>query len=87
MNDRAYPKKEDQARGQRDLKHAYDGLQQWAVEVVLRSKEDGSARGVCAVPGKASCIYEDCCDHPIWGYREVQESLRAATHHQPPSLA
>jgi hypothetical protein len=35
MNDRAYLKKEDQARGQGDLKHAYDGVQQWAVEVVL----------------------------------------------------
>ena len=35
MNDRAYLRKEDQARGQGDLKHAYDGVQQWAVEVVL----------------------------------------------------
>ena len=35
MNDRAYLNKEDQARGQGDLKHAYDGVQQWAVEVVL----------------------------------------------------
>ena len=35
-NDRAYLQKEDQARGQGDLKHAYDGVQQWAVEVVLR---------------------------------------------------
>ena len=35
MNDRAYLKKDDQARGQGDLKHAYDGVQQWAVEVVL----------------------------------------------------
>ena len=35
MNDRAYLSKEDQARGQGDLKHAYDGVQQWAVEVVL----------------------------------------------------
>ena len=31
----AYLIKEDQARGQGDLKHAYDGVQQWAVEVVL----------------------------------------------------
>ena len=29
MNDRAYLRKEDQARGQGDLKHAYDGVQQW----------------------------------------------------------
>ena len=35
MNDRAYMRKEDQVRGQGDLKHAYDGVQQWAVEVVL----------------------------------------------------
>ena len=35
MNDRAYLNKEDQARGQGDLKHAHDGVQQWAVEVVL----------------------------------------------------
>ena len=35
MNDRAYLRKEDQARGQGDLKHAYDGVQQWAVELVL----------------------------------------------------
>ena len=35
MDDRAYLNKEDQARGQGDLKHAYDGVQQWAVEVVL----------------------------------------------------
>ena len=34
MNDRAYLNKEDQARGQGDLKHAYDGVQQRAVEVV-----------------------------------------------------
>ena len=33
MNDRAYLNKEDQARGRSDLKHAYDGVQQWAVEV------------------------------------------------------
>ena len=36
MNDRAYLRKEDQARGQGDLKHAYDGVQPWAVELVLR---------------------------------------------------
>ena len=36
MNDSAYLQKEDQARGQGDLKHAYDGVQQWAVEGVLR---------------------------------------------------
>jgi hypothetical protein len=35
MNDRAYLNKEYQARRQGDLKHAYDGVQQWAVEVVL----------------------------------------------------
>ena len=35
MNDRAYLNKEDQARGQGDLKRAYGGVQQWAVEVVL----------------------------------------------------
>ena len=35
MNDRAYLRKEDQARGQGDLKHAYDGVQPWAVELVL----------------------------------------------------
>ena len=35
MDDRAYPNKEGQARGQGDLAHAYDGVQQWAVEVVL----------------------------------------------------
>ena len=32
MNDRAYLNKEDQARDQGDLKHAYDGVQQWVVE-------------------------------------------------------
>ena len=36
MDDRAYLQKEDQARGQGDLTHAYDGVQQWAVEVILR---------------------------------------------------
>ena len=36
MNDRAYLKKEDQARGQGDLKHAHDGVQQCAVEVAMR---------------------------------------------------
>lgn len=35
MNDRAYLRKEDQARGHGDLKHAYDGVQPWAVEIVL----------------------------------------------------
>ena len=35
MRDIAYSNKEDQARGQGDLTHAYDGVQQWAVEVVL----------------------------------------------------
>ena len=35
MNGRAHLNKEDQARGQSDLKHAYDGVQKWAVEVVL----------------------------------------------------
>ena len=35
MNGIAYSKKEDQARGQGDLTHAYDGVQQWAVDVVL----------------------------------------------------
>ena len=39
MNDRACLKKEDQARGQGDLKHAYDGVQQWAVEVLLLRME------------------------------------------------
>ena len=34
-DDRAYLKKEDQTRRQGDLKHAYDGVQQWTVEVVL----------------------------------------------------
>ena len=29
MTDRAYLEKEDQARGHGDLKHAYDGVQQW----------------------------------------------------------
>ena len=36
MNDRACLQKEGHARGQGDLKHAYDGVHQWAVEVVLR---------------------------------------------------
>ena len=36
MNDRAYGRKEDQARGQGDLKHAYDGVQPWAIELVLQ---------------------------------------------------
>ena len=35
MNDRAYLNKEDRARCQGDLKHTYDGAQQWAVAVVL----------------------------------------------------
>jgi hypothetical protein len=70
MNVRAYLRKEDQARGQGDLKHAYDGVQQWAVEVVLMRM---------GVPEEVGCANEDICDHPIWGYRDVQESVRAAT--------
>ncbi len=35
MNERAYQNKEDQARGQGDLKHAYDGVFMWAVELFL----------------------------------------------------
>ena len=35
MNDRAYLNREDQARGQGDLKHSYDGVWQSAVKVVL----------------------------------------------------
>ena len=35
MNDRAYLNKQDRARGQGDLEHACDGVQRWAVEVVL----------------------------------------------------
>ena len=38
MNDRAYLNKEGQARGQGDLKHLYDGVQQWTVEVVMRMR-------------------------------------------------
>ena len=72
MNDRAYLKKEDHARGQMDLKHAYDGVQQWAVE-------DGGTRGVCTVSCKAGCAYEDGCDQSTWDHREVQENFRAAT--------
>ena len=38
--------KEDQTRGQGDLKHAYDGVQQWALVVVLMSRgmPDGYVR-------------------------------------------
>ena len=34
-NDSAYLNKGGQARDQGDLRHAYGGVQQWAVEVVL----------------------------------------------------
>ena len=36
MNDTAYLKTEDPARGAGDLKGAYDEVQQWTVDVVLR---------------------------------------------------
>jgi hypothetical protein len=51
MNDRAYLRKEDQARGQGDLKHAYDGVQQWATS--------GAARG----PNLTHCLATSpsCC--------------------------
>ena len=35
MGERAYQAKEDQARGQGDLEHAYDSAFQWAVELAL----------------------------------------------------
>jgi hypothetical protein len=35
MGERAYQAKEDQARGQGDLEHAYDSAFQWAVELTL----------------------------------------------------
>ena len=41
--------------------------------------EDGGTRIICAVLDKAGWAHEDVGDHPIWGYREVQESFRAAT--------
>jgi hypothetical protein len=38
MNEQAYRVKEDQARGQYDLQHAFDGVYWWAVEMVLMIK-------------------------------------------------
>jgi hypothetical protein len=35
MGERAYQYKEDQARGQGDLEHAYDSVFQWAVELTM----------------------------------------------------
>ena len=53
MNDRAYLKKDDQTRGQGDLKHAYDGVQQWAVEVVLMRW--GCLRSMCSTKQSWLC--------------------------------
>ena len=69
MNDRAYLKEEDQARGQGGVKHAYDGVQQWAVELLLLRM--GGAKGVCTLPDQVGCDYEDSCEHSIWSRGEV----------------
>ncbi len=38
MNEQACRMREDQARGQYDLEHAFDGVYAWVVEVVLMMK-------------------------------------------------
>jgi hypothetical protein len=77
VNDRAYLKKEDQARGQGDLKHAYDGVQQWAVEAVLRRM--GLPEEYAQYQTKLVLLTRSAVFTPFEGHREVQESFRADT--------
>ena len=77
MNDRAYLNKKDQARGQGDLKHAYDGVHQWTAEVVLMRM--GVSDGYVRYHAQVNSADEDSRDNPLWGYRNVKKGIWATT--------
>ena len=48
--------------------------------------EDGGTRRFCEVSDQANSTDKDSSDNPLWGYRQVQKGIRAATGRHPQLL-